>query len=187
MKLRRGFKKETNEYAKEFREELNKKPFEPLCPWDLANHLSIPILKLSQLDDEEAVHYLTVTNQEVFSAVTVFNGRKRMVVHNDSHHPRRQAANIAHELSHAIIGHPPTPPFTDNGDRFINTEVQEFENEANWMGPGLLISEEAALHIIKKKIPIPNAVTLYGVSQQLIQMRINVTGAKRRVYHYKRK
>ena len=181
MKLKRGFKKESNEYAKEFREELNKKPFEPLCPWSLANHLLIPILKLSEIDEKEAVQYLTVTNQEVFSAVTVFNGRKRIIVHNDSHHPRRQTANIAHELSHAILDHPPTPPFTDTGERFLNKKIQEFEDEANWMGPGLLISEEAALHIVRKKIPMLDAVALYGVSQQLIQMRINVTGAKRRV------
>jgi len=186
MKLRRGFKKETNEYAKEFRAELRKKPFESLCPWSLAEHLSIPILKLSQLNDVEgAIQYLTLINQEVFSAVTVFNGRKRLIVHNDSHHPRRQAANISHELSHAILGHSPTPPFTDSGERFLNTKIQELENEANWMGPALLISEEAALYIVSKKMPLHEAVTLYGVSQQLIQMRINVTGAKKRVSHYK--
>lgn len=129
---------------------------------------------------------MTVTDQEVFSAVTVFNGRKRLIAHNDSHHPRRQAANIAHEISHAILGHPPTPPFTDSGERFLNTKVQELEDEANWMEPGLLISEEAALHIVSNKISLSDAVTLYGVSQQLIQMRINVTGAKRRVSRYKR-
>ena len=185
MKLKRGFKKEANDYAKEFREELNKKPFEPLCPWGLANHLLIPILKLSEFNEKEAVEYLTVINREVLSAVTVFNGRKRIIVHNDSHHPRRQAANIAHELSHAILDHPPTPPFTDAGERFLNADIQEFEDEANWMGPGLLISEEAALHIVRKKIPIHDAVTVYGVSQQLIQMRINVTGAKKRVSRYK--
>lgn len=187
MTLRRGFKKETNEYAKEFRVELGKKSFEPLCPWSLANHLSIPVLKLSQLNAaEDAIQYLTITDQEVFSAVTVFNGRKRLIVHNDSHHPRRQAANISHELSHAVLGHSPTPPFTDSGERFLNTTIQELEDEANWMGSALLISEEAALHIVRKKIPLQEAVTLYGASQQLIQMRINVTGAKRRVSHYSR-
>ncbi len=185
MKLKRGFKKETNEYAKEFREELNRKPFEPLCPLELADHLLIPILKISELEEKEAVRHLTIIDQNVFSAATVFHGRKRIIVHNDSHHFRRQAANIAHELSHAILGHPPTPPFTDSGERFINTEIQEFEDEANWMGPSLLISEEAALHIVSKKIAMSDAVTLYGVSQQLIQMRINVTGAKKRVSHYR--
>ncbi len=187
MKLRRGFKKETNEYAKELRGELNKEPFEPLCPRELADFLLIPVLELSQLDEEAAVQYLTVTNQEVFSAVTVFNGRKRLIVHNNSHHPRRQAANIAHELSHAILDHSPTPPFTDSGERFLNTEIQKMENEANWMGPALLISEEAALHIVRKKIPMADAVELYGVSKQLIQMRINVTGARKRVSYLKRK
>lgn len=187
MTFRRGFKKETNEYAKEFRAELRRKPFESLCPWDLAEHLSIPVIKLSQLNDvDDAVEHLTIVDQKVFSAVTVFKGRKRLIVHNDSHHPRRQAANISHELSHAVLGHSPTPPFTDSGERFLDTKIQEVENEANWMGPALLISEEAALYIVRQEIPLQEAVTLYGVSQQLIQMRINVTGAKKRVSHYKR-
>ncbi|MDF1817048.1 MAG: ImmA/IrrE family metallo-endopeptidase [Immundisolibacteraceae bacterium] len=185
MELRRGFKKETNEYARELRKELNKEPFEPLCPLDLAKHLLLPIAKLSELAPEEAVAYLTVTNQDVFSAVTVFNGRKRLIVHNDSHHPNRQTANIAHELSHAILGHPPTPPFTDSGERFLNAEVQGLEDEANWMGPALLISEEAALHIVRQKMSLIDAGIQYGVSKQLLQMRINVTGAKRRVSRYK--
>jgi len=187
MALRRGFKKETNEYAKEFRQELNKKPFESLCPFELADHLSIPILKLSEFDDKKAVKYLTATNQDVFSAVTVFNGRKRIIVHNDSHHPRRQTANIAHELSHAVLAHPPSPPFTHSGERFYDSYIQKIEEEANWMGPALLISEEAALHIVRKKIPITEATILYGASEQLIKMRINVTGARKRIVNYNRK
>lgn len=186
MVLRRGFKKETNEYAKEFREELNKKPHEALCPWELAELLSIPVHKLSLLDaDVDAIDYLTSVNQDVFSAVSVFRGHSRIIIHNDSHHPYRQAANISHELSHAILGHRSMPPFTHSGERFIDPDVQECENEANWMGPSLLISEEAALYIVRNKINLNSAARLYGVSKQLIQMRINVTGARKRVSRYK--
>jgi Zn-dependent peptidase ImmA (M78 family) len=186
MKLRRGFKTEANSYAREFRTELGKKPHEPLCPWQLAELLEIPILKLRDLydDAEEAVSDLITIAQDEFSAVSVFNRRKRLIVHNDSHHPYRQAANIAHELSHAVLMHPPTPPFNDDGKRNYSAEIKSLEEEANWLGPALLISEEAALHIVTQKIGSHQAAQLYGVSEKLINMRINVIGAKRRASRY---
>ncbi|MCC5670626.1 hypothetical protein LC653_44390 [Nostoc sp. CHAB 5784] len=49
-KFRRGFKKEASAYAKEFREELGIKPHAPLCPWQLAEHLAIPIVPLSEFE-----------------------------------------------------------------------------------------------------------------------------------------
>jgi Zn-dependent peptidase ImmA (M78 family) len=184
MKLRRGFKTEANNYARDLRAELGKQPHEALCPWLLAQLLEIPILKLSDFSESsgEAVSHLTTAAQDEFSAVSVFDGRRRLIVHNDSHHPCRQAANIAHELSHAVLMHPPTPPFNDNGERNYSDEIKAFEDEANWLGPALLISEEAALHIVKQKLAICQAIQLYGVSEKLINMRINVTGAKTREY-----
>lgn len=190
MKLRRGFKKEANGYAKEFRKELQLKAFDPLCPWALAELLTIPVIKLTSYspDHKEAVQVLTGPAQKEFSAISVFSGksRKRIIVHNNSHHPHRQAANIAHELSHAILLHPPTPPFTETGDRNYNPEIKILEDEANWLGPALMISEEAALHISRQKIPLDEASEIYGVSEQLIKMRINVTGARRRANYRRR-
>ena len=50
--LRRGFKKEANEYAKEFRQELGLRAHDPLCPWKLAEHLAIPVKPLCHIKDE---------------------------------------------------------------------------------------------------------------------------------------
>jgi Zn-dependent peptidase ImmA (M78 family) len=180
MELRRGFKTEANNYAREFREELGLQPHAPLCPWKLSDLLDIPVLSLSEFRNEcpTETHYLTEINRECFSAVTVFHGHRRMIVHNNSHHPRRQASNIAHELSHGILQHPPTEPFSEYGCRNFNKEIEE---EANWLGPALLISEEAALHIVKTKMSMEQAVDFYGATQEVINMRINVTGAKMRI------
>lgn len=182
MALRRGFKKEANDYAREFREELLLSAHEPLCPWLLAKHLEIPVLELTFFEsfNPEATQTLTGEAQNQFSAVSIFSGRRRVVIHNDAHHPHRQAANLAHELGHAILLHPPTPPFTDDGERNYSSEIKKLEEEANWLGPALLISEEAALHIYRSQMPIDEASQTYGVSEQLINMRINVTGAKKR-------
>jgi hypothetical protein len=45
----------------------------------------------------------------------------------------------------------------------------------------LLVSDEAALHIVRSEMPTADAAKLYGVSEQLVRMRVNVTGARRRV------
>ena len=189
MALRRGFKTEANIHARELRQELGKAPHEPLCPWELAKSLEIPVLSLTQLanDEPDAVSCLLNGAQAEFSAVSVFEGKKRLIVHNDAHHPCRQAANIAHELSHAILLHPPTPPFNDNGERNYCARIKEYEDEANWLGPALLISEEAALHIATSKLSMPRASQIYNASEKLIRMRLNVTGARRRASYQKRR
>lgn len=178
-KFRRGFKKETNAYAREFRAELGLEPHAPLCPWQLAQHLDIAVIPLSEFQNDipEAIYCLTTQEVKSFSAVTVFDGMRRLIVHNDSHDRLRQASNLAHELSHAILLHPPTKPFNEYGCRNFN---QDIEKEANWLGPALLISEEAALYIVRNRMTIDEAVEHYRASKQVIIMRINVTGAQKR-------
>ncbi len=175
---RRGFKTETDDYAREFRRELHLQPHDPLSPWTLAKHLDIPVEPLSAYQDKipEAVTHYTARERDRFSAITICDGYRRLIIHNDSHHPRRQAANIAHELGHTILGHMPQVVFDEYGNRHFN---EQEEDEADWLGPALLISKEAALHIVRHKMSMPETAGIYGVSEELISMRINVTGARK--------
>ncbi len=177
MELRRGFKKEAHDHARELRSEMGIKKHEPLSSWKLAKHLEIPVLSLSEFYSElpKEVKYLKEKNRECFSAITVFLGMRRLIVHNDAHHLFRQSANIAHEISHAILRHRPTAPFDENGCRNFNKEIEE---EANWLGPALLISEEAAQHILKQQMSIDSAAQYYCASTKVVEMRLNVTGAR---------
>ncbi len=183
---RRGFKTEAEDYAKEFRKELGLAPHHPLCPWKLAELLDIPIKPLSFYRDTipDEVIYCTETEQNIFSAVTVFDHYRRLVIHNDSHHPNRQAANIAHELSHGILGHSPTPIFDQYGHRKFNAQD---EDEANWLGPVLLVPKDAAFHIVKTGMSLEKASQFYGASKEVITMRVNLSGAKRIMDRSKRK
>jgi Zn-dependent peptidase ImmA (M78 family) len=175
---RRGFKTETNDYAREFREELNFKSHDPLCPWALAKYLEIPVEPLSNYKSEipEAVIHYTEKESDSFSAITVCDQYRRLIIHNDSHHLHRQAANIAHELGHGILGHMPMPVLDEYGCRYFDREQ---EDEANWLGPALLISQEAAIHIVKTGMTIEDASVIYGASKQVVKMRINVSGAQK--------
>ncbi len=186
--LRRGFKSEANSYAREFRRELDLRAFEPLCPWRLAKHLEVPIMPISSLKrfSPDAVEYLMTVGRVSFSAVTIGFGRhgsRRLILHNDGSAKSRQAADVAHELSHVILGHELALLFSgpDNSD-----DSKRVEAEAKWMGPALLVSEEAAIHVVRTRMTIAAAASEYAVSPSLLQMRINVTGAKRRIKAWSR-
>src|SRR5256885_12426 len=123
--MRRGFKTEANSIAREVRTELGLGAKDPLDPWALAAHLCIDLLPLINLSNAvpEAVRRLAMRGPSTFSAVTVFYGTKRLVVYNDSHSIRRQGSDIAHELAHALLLHPPTPSI-DSGARDWNPEQE---------------------------------------------------------------
>lgn len=177
MAIRRGFKAEANWYSREFRKELRLAPHEALCPFELAELLALPLTPLSAFKDAEphVVAFLTARRgSSYFSAVTIFPNDRRAIIHNDSHDKVRQRANLAHEIAHAILLHPPMEPFTETGLRNIN---KDFEDEASWMGPALLVSEEAALHVARRGIGLAQAAAEYGVSAQLMRMRLGVTNA----------
>lgn len=181
MKYRRGFKTEANSYARDMRSELGVEPHGSLCPWKLADHLGYIVVKLSDFSTAEpkAVTYFTSgSGQAEFSAVTLPNDGAPWIIHNDSHSVGRQAANLAHEAAHGLLCHQPAPLTDARGVRIFDREQ---ENEANWLGPALLISDEAALHIAEQGLMHAVACERYGVSLELLQMRLRVTAAPTRV------
>lgn len=173
FRFRRGFKTEAESHALELRKELKLPDHSPICPWKLAEHLEIPVHTLRSIRDvePEAYSYLSGVGHEYFSAVTLFggtHGRTRMICHNQSHAKTRQRANLAHELAHAILLHPPTAMFECD---------LETEEEAKWLGPALLVPQPAAIKIAFASDAIDVAADNYGVSEMLMRMRLNVTGA----------
>jgi Zn-dependent peptidase ImmA (M78 family) len=179
MGFRRGFKTEANGLTAEVRAELGLSLFDALDPHALAVWLEIPIIRLSEFVEEApAVRHLLEVEQEVFSAVTVFAGSKRTIVHNDAHAPVRQTSNLTHELAHGLLLHPPTPALDNTGCRHWN---QDIEDEASWLGGSLLVPEAATIAIAKGRWTQSAAARHFGVSEVMIRFRLNSTGAVRRV------
>lgn len=180
MGLRRGFKTEANRTAREVREELGLASTQPLCPFRVINHLEVPIAKLSEfkLTASAAFKYLARTSGKLrLSALTASLGAEKLVIYNDRLPPTRVRADLMHEAAHMLLMHPPHPMCGADGAREY---IAELEDEANWLGPALLVSEEAALSIAKRGTDLRSAASDYGVSPSLMRMRLNVTGAHRR-------
>ena len=179
MGYRYGFKTEANNLAREVRAELKLGVLDRLEPRNLSTLLKIPIISLTELaTDASAISYLIKNEPEVFSAMTVFRGSRRVIVHNDGHSAPRQNSNLAHELAHALLLHPPSVAFDSRGCRYWN---QDIEDEANWLSGILLVTEEATIAIAIGQLSLHDAAWSLGVSNQMIRFRMNATGANKRV------
>jgi len=182
--MRRGFKSEANAIAREIRAELGLGVAAPLDPWRLAQFLEIPLIPLSDFQAEvpEAARRLLRHHRAAFSAVTVFCGCERVIVYNDGHSRARQASDIAHELAHALLHHPAKPAFDGEGQRNWDRDV---EREAEWLGGALLISDEAAIAIVRRQLSDEHATQEYCVSLPMLTFRLRVTGARVRMARWR--
>ena len=125
-----------------------------------------------------ARHLLT-KETDAFSALTVFEGNRRLIVHNDCHAIVRQNSNLTHELSHGLLHHPASPALDETtGCRIFNGTN---EDEASWLTGELLVTPQMALAIARGRFKEHAAARRLGVSQQMLRWRINMTGARKRV------
>jgi IrrE N-terminal-like domain len=175
MAFRRGFKSEAHELAAEVRGDLGLGPLDRLEPSLLLESLAIPANPLSDYTGliSDAVEQLSVVDPGAFSAATVFCGAKRVVVYNDSHHPGRQSSDLTHEAAHALIHHAPAPAFDPVGCRHLDHAQ---EDEARFLGAALLVTEEAAMDVVRRHLPEREAAARYGVTPKLLRYRSTSPG-----------
>jgi Zn-dependent peptidase ImmA (M78 family) len=178
--LRRGFKTEATTVARDIRAELQLGPVAPFDPRVLADHLAIPIVPLSDFAAEirAAVRYFRGRGSGEFSAGTIFADTRRLIIYNDAHAPGRQASDLAHELSHALLFHEPTQALNAIGCRDWDEDA---EDEADFLGSVLLVPDDVAIAVVRRGLSVEDAAAAYCVSIPLMRWRINVTGARKRV------
>jgi Zn-dependent peptidase ImmA (M78 family) len=188
--VRRGFKTEAEELALEIRAELKLAPQARLIPTDLAEYLGVPVLSLQGLapfeagDNEgdmslgDAVALFTGPSREKLSAFTIAQDTHRLIVYNESHPETRQANSLAHELSHILLEHEPSPHSDQYGHRFWSPEIEE---EANLLAAALLVPREGARIVLESGRSEAQAAKHFGVSLQLFQWRARQTGVLRQL------
>jgi Zn-dependent peptidase ImmA (M78 family) len=179
-RMERGFKSYASRLALEVRAELALSVLDPLDPWALAEHLGIPIDGVRSFAREVPRSRIFGGRERAsFSAVTVLDGPMRRIVVNDYHVPARQVSSIAHELAHGLLMHPPAPPFDPR--TMLRVHIPVIEQEASFLGGALLVTEAAALAVVANGNDIRAGASRYGVSEDLMRWRINVTGAAKRI------
>lgn len=184
MKVPQGFKARAEEIAEEVRQELGIGLFARINPLALAESLAIPVLSLTELrrlrtQDEKlasSVDLLLGSAGSAFSAATVFMGDHRVILHNDSHAPGRQAASLCHELSHGLLLHQPRPALDGLGCRDWDDQI---EDEATYLASTILIPGKAARGAVTRGLSLEQVAAQYGCSVQMARWRHGTSGASR--------
>lgn len=146
-------------------------PVAPIDPFVVCEMFDIEVVRLSDLSCDSSTFH--DSSQSCFSALTVSRGILSAIVHNDSHHPLRQRSNICHELAHLFLGHEHVPPLNEAGERVHEGGI---EAEANYLGGCLLMSNEAAIHVVSNGL-LSRAQLIYGVSRPMLDYRLRMSGA----------
>ena len=183
-KFERGFKAWCEREAERQRDALGLTATSTLDPRDVAVALdvivvtpdAIPGVAVDDLDQ------LLRRDTSSWSAVTLQGNGRNILIHNGSHAPVRQNSNIAHELAHLILRH-------DGSREVFSLELQwlirsydaQQEAEADWLGWALLLPRVALLDRRKAGATAEGIAREFGVSLQLTNYRLRMTGVERQV------
>jgi Zn-dependent peptidase ImmA (M78 family) len=183
MSLRRGFKAEAERVGTEIRRELSLTPTCRLDPLSLAEHLGIPVFRIEDCfkysKELTLLKHLLQGEPDSFSAITILDGGRRIIIHNESHAVTRQANDIVHEIAHCILEHPPSPVADHSGCRCWNRTL---EDEANWLAGTLLVPRQGALALAWQRLTLAEIADNFGVSEPLCRWRIHQTGIARQLH-----
>ncbi|SRR6266540_2426269 len=176
--LRRGFKAESERRALEWRANLKLPADAPLDPRRIAGELGVRVVTIADVVAAglatQTAEYLLNGGQKDFSAVTLVENGRGLIVENEAHPDGRRSNSIAHEVSHLLLKHEPHPPFAKGGTR---QWFAALEAEADWLAGTLLVPREAALAVARANLDLERAADTYRVSTQLMKQRLHMTGA----------
>jgi Zn-dependent peptidase ImmA (M78 family) len=112
-----------------------------------------------------------------WSAATLEGGDRNLVILNSAHAAGRQSNDLMHELSHLICGHVPAQTQTVAGGILMLVDYDEDqESEADTLAATLLLPRIALVAILSSGMSIESAALKFGVTTELMQMRLNTTG-----------
>lgn len=181
----RGFKTWCERYAAQKRAELGLKPSDPLDPFRLAENLGIRVWKPASIPGitPELLDVLLRNDGKTpscWSAVTLVERGKCIVILNTSHSSGRQASDLMHELSHRIREHKTREvEISATGLMLVHDYDKAQEEEADWLSGCLLLPREALISIKRRRLELPDAALAFGVSQRMLTYRLAMTGVNR--------
>jgi hypothetical protein len=186
--LARGFKAWCENMSLQLRVELKLAKTDPLRPEVLAKYLNVLLWRPEDLKGLSQNTRTTLLGRErdSWSAVTLSYAGIIVIIHNSAHKKGRKSSDVMHELSHIIIGHRPDNMVLSQDGQFTLREYdRDKEDEAQWLMGCLLLPREALLLIRRQRMSTEEACEIYGVSDDLLSWRTNVTAVDRQLSRYR--
>ena len=179
MALRRGFKSEAERIARGVRSEMGLNAAKSVAPEDLASLLGIEVRAGDELVPRERFRELERIQPDCFSACTLRPSPERVVVvYNPLSTRARRSSDLAHELAHILLDHELSRLERLGDVTFFSCDAIQ-EEEARWLSGCLLLPRALLLAEIQRGASAEEIAKKCGVSEEMAQYRLNVTGVLR--------
>jgi uncharacterized protein DUF955 len=178
----RGFKAWCENVSLQQRHQLGLPSHGPLDPHQLARRMGIQVVRPEQIPgvDPSCLRVLLRDDPDSWSAITISEGSKCVIVLNSAHSGGRPASDLMHELAHILAGHTPSRvDVSEDGLLMLNTYNGKQEDEANWFAGCLLLPRVALERIHQQGLELKLEARRYGVSLAMLQYRLKVAGVER--------
>ena len=179
MALRRGFKSEAERIARGARSEMGLNAAKSVAPEDLASLLGIEVRAGDELVPRERFRELERIQPDSFSACTLRPSPERVVVvYNPLSARSRRSSDLAHELAHILLDHELSRLERLGDVTFFSCDAIQ-EEEAGWLSGCLLLPRALLLAEVRRGTSAKEIAKKCGISEQMAQYRLNVTGVLR--------
>ncbi len=188
--MRRGFKAQCEQISRRYRTELGVTLSEALSYRSLAERIGVEVWVPEDVPglSEDHVEQLIDHGASEWSALSITDFGKTVIVINSSHSGRRLANDVCHELAHIILGHTKARlEVSDDGFLWLKSYSSEQEEEADWLAASLLLPRDGLLMQYRNTQDLARLAATFNVSVDLIRMRINRTGIAKQLESSKRK
>jgi Zn-dependent peptidase ImmA (M78 family) len=174
--VRRGFKAEAERIGSRIRDEMGKRTAEALDPYEVAEHLGVVIRAADELVDRTRLDRLAAIQPDAWSAATFKTpSGDYVVVVNPLSSPARGKSDLAHELSHIILGHSSARLERLGHLAFFTCDATQ-EEEANWLGGCLLLPRPMLLKAARQGWSPEQLAQHCTVSVPMARFRLNASG-----------
>lgn len=178
--MRRGFKSEAEKIAATERAAIGLKPIEPIDACAYAHHRGVVVLDIAALKlPEKHRKQLVDMDCESWSGLTLKEGGRHFILVNPAHAPTRQVNTLMHELAHIYLRHVPSRvDLSKSGLMLLSDYPDQQEQEADWLAGVMLLPRVALIHYRSRGWVVEQICAKYGVSAQLCEWRIRMTGVE---------
>jgi Zn-dependent peptidase ImmA (M78 family) len=185
--LERGFKARCENISGDMRNKVGLKAGEPLYSRKLAEHLGVEIIELADLQhlEDDSKQFLASEEGNEWSAVTVANSKRIIVVVNPTHPDARKSSSLMHELAHVILVHDPGKVYITPEKFALRDYNEKQETEADWLAGSLLLPRVAFELMASRGVTKTAALSQYQVSSELFEYRKRMTGIRKQYRSFK--
>lgn len=184
MGFARGFKTRCENIAEGVRRELGLSPYSVLNMGDLSHYLGVRLITPDEVSglSKEARSVLLGDESADWSAVTVGEAPRIIIIHNPLNSAARRASDLSHEMSHLLLRHKPsTVVYSGDLAWTLRSFDDDQEAEATWLAGCLLLPRAALIKMLGDGSENEDIAKRYGVSLQMVRYRRGVTGVDRQL------